>query len=189
MVCTCNPGYQGDGHTCIPVAVSLSGLRWEIPCGVDVNTSVCSVTDPPVQMATLEGLAGAQYDVALRFRGVVEEKTYTGGVADGYWYTGGSPASDNWNIYRLDISDPAQTFFLNAGSSGLFYCVRLDYTRTVRVRSGAKVTLTALSNDGQEIKNIDSGGTPIVVPGVPPAPNAYNGQFIQMDVASVTLVP
>ncbi len=186
-VCTCHPGYQGDGHTCTPVAVSLSGQRWQIPCGTDASASVCNCTDPAVQMATLGGAPGAQYDVALHFRGVVEEKTYTGGMADGFWYTGGSPAGDNWNVYRLDISDPAQTFFLNSGSSGLFYCVGLDYTRTVRVKTGAMVTLTALAIDNAEIKNIDSGGTPIVVPGVPPAPSPYNGQFVQMDVASVTL--
>jgi hypothetical protein len=40
-----------------------------------------------------------------------------------------------------------------------------------------------------EIKNLDAQGTPAVVPGVPPAPAAFDGQFIQMDVVSVERVP
>src|SRR5262249_44725110 len=32
VMCTCEPGYAGDGHTCTNVAGSLQGLRWELPC-------------------------------------------------------------------------------------------------------------------------------------------------------------
>ena len=187
--CTCKPGFQGDGHACTPVATSLLALRWEIACEQSVDAYTCSCTSPAVQSATLGGMPGAQYDVTLHFRGVVEEKTYTGGTAAGYWYTGGSPARDSWNVYRLEISDPPLSYFLNAGSSGLPYCVGLDYTRTVLVKTGATVTLTALVMDNYENKNFDSRGKPIVVPGIPPAPRPHNGQFIQMDVESVTQVP
>ena len=52
--------------------------------------------------------------------------------------------------------------------------------------AGATVTLLADVVDGHEIENVDPAGTPIIVPGVPPSPAAYNGQFIQMDVDAVS---
>jgi hypothetical protein len=184
--CACNPGYQGDGHTCSAVAVALQGLRWEIPCGGDLSSVVCGVTDPAAQTATLTGATGTTYQVALRFRGVIEQKTYSGGTVDGYFVTGGADNGDAYNVYELAVSSPAQSYFLNAGSSGITNCWVIDYTKTIPIDAGATLTLTAASKDAQEIKNIDPNGTPLVVPDVPPAPAAYNGQFIQMDVVSVT---
>jgi hypothetical protein len=42
---------------------------------------------------------------------------------------------------------------------------------------------------GKKSRNQDTTGTQIVVPGFPPAPNAYDGQFVQMDVAAVIPAP
>lgn len=188
--CVCKPGYEGDGKTCTAVAVALNGLRWEIPCGTDADAVTCNVTDPATQTATLTGAAGTTYTVSLRFRGVVEQKTYTGGTADsaagGYFYTGGAENGDGYNVYQLSISSPAQTFFLNAGASGITNCWPIDYTETMPIAAGATITLSATAKDGLEIKNRDAAtGAPIVVPDVPPAPNAYAGQFIQIDVLNV----
>jgi hypothetical protein len=189
-VCVCDSGYSGDGQTCNPVAVSLAGLRWELPCtGTGDVPESCATTSRKVTSAVLGGLAGAQYDTALRFRGVVEQTSYTGGTADGFWYTGGSPSDPKYNVYRLDVSNPPQTYFLNAGTAQLLYCVAIDYTRSLRIATGATVTLTADPLDGLEIKNRDSNGMPIVIPGIPPAPAAFDGQFIQMDVLSVSQAP
>ena len=136
----------------------------------------------------MQGTAGVTYDVVLRFRGVVEERTYTGGTQAGHWYTGGDAPdrSDPFNIYPLQVSSPAQTYCLNAGTSGIHTCDGLDYTETIEVAAGATVTLTADSVDGGQIIDIDASGNAIVVPGIAPAPNAYDGQFVQMDVVSVT---
>ena len=52
--------------------------------------------------------------------------------------------------------------------------------------SGAEVTLEAESFDLRQMRNRgDADGPPIVVPGVAPAPDWYDGQFIQMDVVTV----
>jgi hypothetical protein len=40
--------------------------------------------------------------------------------------------------------------------------------------------------DGFQLANRDAAGNPIVIAGVPPAPTAFDGQFIQMEVLSVT---
>jgi len=98
--------------------------------------------------ATAGGSSGTIYDVVLRFRGVIEQRTYEGGTQEGSWYVGGSAPSmsDTYNIYSLNISSPPQQYYLNAGTSGLTYCSGVDYTES----------------------------------------DAYDGQFLQMDVISVT---
>jgi hypothetical protein len=187
--CACNAGYDGDGHTCTAVAVTLTGLRWEIPCGGDASATVCTCTDPSPVVATLAGVSGTTYNVQLRFRGVIEQKTYTGGTADATdpsFYVGGADNGDTYNVYKLEVTAPAQTYFLNNGTSGIEHSWALDYTKTIQMTAGATITLTAAAKDASQIKNLDATNTPIVIPGIAPAPAAYAGQFIQMDVVSVT---
>jgi hypothetical protein len=134
----------------------------------------------------LGGAPGVTYDVKLHFRGVVEQKTYTGGCTDGsYWLTGGSVPNDGYNVYRLTVSSPPQTFYLNRGASSITNVWALDLTQTIRIDAGATVTLFADTVDSQEIKNVDGVGMPVSVQNVS-VMQPYNGQFIQMDVEGVT---
>ncbi len=167
---------------------ALDGLRWSLPCSNNGN-GYCDTPATDAKSATLSGNPGARYDITLRFRGVVEEKTYLYGTADGHWQTGGMPNEDLYNVYKLEIAAPAQTYYLNAGQTGLGYCVPIDYTKTVQANAGALVSLTADSIDSTQVDNHSDPGYPIVIPEIPPAPDAYNGQFIQMDVVSVTERP
>jgi hypothetical protein len=188
-LCACNAGYVGDGRSCLDVAGSLSGLRWELPCtGPPSGNNVCA-TIPPVETSTvLGGLPGIDYDVTLRFRGVIEEKTYSGGTNDGaYFQIGGTFDPSGFNVYEFEVSDPSEHYYVNRGSSDIYYCFGIDYSATVRVQSGATVTLRANAYDGAEIANEDSAGVPIVIPDIPPAPSPYDGQFVQMDVVSIRL--
>jgi hypothetical protein len=171
-----------------PVAGVLDGLRWEIPC-VGTGGSTCSAkVQKPTKTATLGGDPNQLYEVTLRFRGVVEYHSYTGGKKDGLWYVGGRSNQGSFNIYKLETSKPAQVFFLNADKSGIYRCWPIDYTRKIRVQGGSRVILSADAQDGSLISNRDDKGKPIVIPGIPPAPKSYNGQFIQMDVLSVVPV-
>jgi hypothetical protein len=183
-------GFDSDCVGCEEVAGELDGLRWELPCVETTdNPAVCTTEGfDPISVA-LAGVPGTVYDVSLRFRGVVEERTYLGGTQDGPWYTGGADPdeSDAFNVYRLDVSDPPATFHVNAGTSGLLACTRIDFTRTVRVAAGATLTLSADTRDDRQIVNRGSGGQPIVVPGVPPAPEPFDGQFVQMDVVGLAV--
>jgi hypothetical protein len=123
--------------------------------------------------------------VARDGRGVVERKAYSGGRLDGPWYVGGTPDSNRYNIYSLTVSDPAETYFLNPGTHD-DACIALDFERTVRVRGNARVTLT--TNTGTDDAQV-ANASRFVVTGIAPAPNHDDGQFVQMDVLSVTLVP
>ena len=53
------------------------------------------------------------------------------------------------------------------------------------VASGLGWNQDGVPLDALQIQNVDADGAPIVPSGVPPAPDAYDGQFIQMDVVAV----
>ena len=181
-VLACGPCPSGQ-------AATLKGLRCEMPCKRGHRGEVCRAADPrPTQTVVMEGRPGQLYRVTLRFRGVVEQHSYAGGKQDRLWYVGGHSAQGSYNIYRLHISDPEQTYYLNAGRAGIRRTWAIDYTKTLRVRGGATVTLSGDAQDGALIVNRDESNHPIIIPGVPPAPELFDGQFIQMDVTSVTSV-
>jgi hypothetical protein len=167
---------------------ALNGLRWELPCSNNFN-GYCDTPATRIKTATVMGNPGTVYDIQLRFRGVVEEKTYVDGAAVGHWQTGGVASVDLYNVYMLEIDQPPQTYYVNAGTSSLGYCVPVDFMASVKAATGATVTLSADSIDGAQVENSSEMGMPIVVPDITPAPAAYDGQFVQMDVVAVTLAP
>ncbi len=169
------------------VAATLNGLRWELPCTKAVaDPTVCETLPSVTTSATMGGTPGTTYEVTLRFRGVVEISLYDGGTANGYWQIGGAPpVGSTINVYALDVSALPQTYYVNQGVSNRVV-VALDYTETIPIEAGATVTLRADSRDSFELRNLGSDGQPIVVPGIAPAPKPFDGQFMQMDVVSVT---
>jgi hypothetical protein len=193
----CPIGFARVGSECVEVAAALDGLRWELPCfSLDPQYPqiICFTHAIQRTFTTLRGMPGRQYDVLVRVRGVIETRAWRGGrqvapfVLEGAESAATPLDADPWNIYRLDVSDPPQTYALNAGQSGEYRCHAVDATFTVRASSGAVVTLFASSVDPNrsQIRNVDDGGVPIVVAGVPPAPRAFDGQFLQVDVLGVT---
>jgi len=191
---SCQAGAACVLGQCQDVVGSFQGLRWSIPCATVLDPAECDASSPIPQSTTVQGTAGVTYAVTLRFRGAVEQKTYSGGADGGlvatgtnasFFVAGGAPSADGYNVYSLTISAPAQTVYLNSGTSYIGHCWPIDYTVTLPMQSSASVSLSADTVDGIEITNLDANGNPIVVPGIPPAPTAYNGQFIQMDVTNV----
>lgn len=83
------------------------------------------------------------------------------------------------------VSQPPSRLYLDAGPAEPYHCAAIDVTTTVTVESGAEVRLEADVYGARQIRNRDPEGEPIVVPGVPPAPDAYDGQLIQMDVVGI----
>jgi hypothetical protein len=190
-------GTDGDASACeagtsaCAVAGSLSGLLWKLPCTAYESGPACATTAATTESTQLAGTAGVTYDVTLRFRGIVEQKTYTSGCGDGTttWLQSGADNGDSFNVYKLTISSPPQTYFLNAGASNINHLFGVDFQQTVRIDAGATVTLFADAKDGQEIINVGADGTtPVMVAGTS-VTQPYNGQFIQMDVVSVAADP
>lgn len=174
-----------DGMTCVDVAGALQGLRVEIPCKPGHKPDVCNAAVAhPTKQVTVGGAPDKAYDVTVRVRGVVELNGYAGGTAQEFWYVGGAPADKKANVFKLVVGAPAQTIFLNAGSIAK-RTWPLDYTRTVRVQGGTTLTLDADSQDSKLNANRDAAGQPNIPAEVPPAPAAFDGQFLQLDVVSV----
>jgi hypothetical protein len=137
--------------------------------------------------ATLLGDPSVVYEVRLRFRGVVEQKSYSGPGRDGMFHPGATPADDGWNQFGLEVEAPKGVYYLNSGTSGTTYCFVLDEEHVVQVQGGALLTLAAHNGfDECGVRNADQDGTAIVVDGIPPAPDAVEGQFVQIDVVSIT---
>jgi hypothetical protein len=169
------------------VTTALSGLRWELPC-VGVHSGDGCATGPAVRNTlTLAGSPELTYDATLRFRGVVEVVRVDGGVGSGYFRVGGALESVGYNAYSLQVAAPSAVYYLNAGQSGPRRCYAIDYVQTISLQGQSTLTLGADPRDGFEIVNTDGDGGANLVAGVAPAPLAFDGQFIQMDV--VTVVP
>ena len=183
-------GCGSDDTITNPPIASLDDLRAELPCtGGGTAFDNCATVVSDEESATLAGEAGVTYDVSIQVTGVMEQKTYSDWTSrDGMWIEDGTPDGSSFNVVRLQISSPAQTYYLNAGESFQGLCYLLDFAKTVVMSNGATITLYAdTGGDQLSILNIDGQGVPIVAPGVPPAPAAYDGQFLQVDVVSITV--
>lgn len=176
-------------------AASLNNLIWYMPCAGAHNIPDGSCPVPPtpvVTTAVMGGTAGHLYNVGLLFRGIVEKCVYGGGTKNGNFYTGGSSVSGPANIYSLTVSDPAQVYYFNAFDTIFPIDTQIiDYMETIPIMAGATVTLTANPSDTYEAYNHDDLGNPESAPdnvaGHPiGVTQPYNGQFVQMDVISVT---
>jgi hypothetical protein len=185
----------GSGPNCEDVASGLSGLRVELPClGAGMPDFTCQSDPKSEKTTTLRGTSGTKYNLQLRFRGIVEMNTYGQGVMSDFpFQVGGVSSTGAYNIYSLLVSDPMQTYFLNAVMSSTdrkTYSELVDKTEIVPARANATVILRGEANDGYTIKNIDSIGNPNPTPqGVDLLPSPFSGQFMQVDVLSVAVTP
>jgi len=178
------------------IGASLDGYRFEFPCkeampdnpkeGADCFSGIVKgdpkKTDNFTTERTFEGEKGKRYQVTLRFRGVVEPMMYKNGKKDGdYFYIGGEPNNNTYNIYKITISSPESHYFLNRQDAVGHRIFTIDYTKTIEIEGGAKITLHGDGQNGRLISNFKK----LVVPGIAPAPMPYNGQFVQIDVVDV----
>jgi hypothetical protein len=178
---------------------SLQGLRLEVPCAnpkfnqdteCHWDQSLLQTADPAWKLKreivrTFGGKAGALYQVKLHVRGVVEPKNFEGGkVQFEHFQAGGTPVRNDYNFYSLRVSDPAATYTFNRNEAKVgHYTFPIDYRVTIPIRGGATVTMGAYDSNDVAIANHEHN----VVAGVPPAPQAFDGQFFQLDVESITV--
>ncbi len=176
---------------------AIDGARWEFPCKGELPampkegaTCECALVkgDPKTtDNFTFErpfgGDTGKKYRVTLRFRGVVEPMKYKGGTKDGdYFYIGGEGDDPNYNIYQLKVSAPASHYFLNRQDKTGHQIFTIDYTKTIEIEGGATLTFYGNGQNGKMIANFKK----LTIDSVPPAPEVFNGQFVQVNVVEVT---
>jgi hypothetical protein len=192
----------GGVAQCTNPAAPIDRQRWEVPCGGTFPDGQICATLPPGattcpasgsalvdRLVTFGGADGVPYDVTLRFRGLVEPKSYLAGSSAGdHYYVGGMPGPSGFNVYALTVSSPPQVVYLNADELETHRVFPLDHTKTLRIAGRATVRLQASDPNCGEVRNCRDVTqpvcTPYVIPGLPPD-TGYNGQFIQMDVVGV----
>jgi len=177
-------------------AAAINGFRFEFPCkdpmpenpkeGADGPSGLVTgdpkLTDNFTVQKQFGGEKGKRYKVTLRFRGVVEPMMYKGGQQVGeYFYIGGEKNNATYNVYQISISSPPAHYFLNRQDKVGHQIFTVDYTQTIEIDGGATVTFHGDGQNGRLITNFKK----LVVPGIPPAPQPFNGQFIQVDVVDV----
>ena len=169
----------------------LDTLRWELRCGSVPAGSpwLCETANRDDDDTIMRGAPGVTYSVTLRVRGVVEEKTIIGGTSAGRFHIGGDAREDDWTEAGLTISDPGSSYWLNGGRSGDDTCIGLDYSAIVSIRSGAVVRIWGATRNPYSNRNFDTSNEPIVIDGVPPAPAAFDGQFVQVDAIAIEPLP
>jgi hypothetical protein len=177
-------------------AASLAGLRLEVPCADHFNGGTeCHWDRGLLQTAdarwklkreivrSFGGEPGALYQVTLHVRGVVEPKNFSGGeVQFEHFQAGGEPVKNDYNFYSLVVSDPAATYTVNRHAEKVgHYTFPIDYRVTIPMRGGATFTMGAYDSNDVAIANHEHH----VVMGVPPAPQAFDGQFFDVQVEKI----
>jgi hypothetical protein len=235
---TAGTGMGGAGTTgcpeCTMVGTPLDAQTILMPCGMQTETRVCipmgdstrPCTNPGGNTApsysgthsfnnqiTLGGTPGVMYRISLRIRGMVEAKTYTGGMdrasngtqvpADGL-YTGGyaNNSGNGYNIYFIRTDSPLQHYYLNSIGAGSDTRIRhsvfdTDFTFDMVAAGGSTVCLVSADPNTSAIKNCaepDVGNVcnPVTLQNLDPmiasdiGNQPYNGQFMGIRVTGVT---
>ncbi len=175
---------------------AIDGYRFEFPCkepmpenpkpGADGTSAIATGDPAKTDQFTVQkqfgGEKGKRYKVTLRFRGVVEPMMYKDGEKVGdYFYIGGEKNNATYNVYQISVSEPKQHYFLNRQDKVGHQIFTIDYTQTIEIAGGASITLHGNGQNGRLITNFKK----LVVPDVLPAPEPFNGQFVQINVVDV----
>ncbi len=184
------------GANLTSIAQSIHEFRLDAPCsdanhfGADKedNCNVLSSVDRQTYQKTIGGSNATTYDVRLRIRGLTEPNTYTGGtLTPPRFYVGGRTTQAGYTAYSLTVADPPQVYFFNYNASVGHFVFQLDYEVVIPMRGGTTITFDVNGQssvpDGHGVSNRDR----VVVAGVPPAPDPFNGQFVQFDVVAVSV--
>lgn len=136
---------------------------------------------------TVGGVSGRRYALTMRVRGVIEYNTYTGGTAFGaHGYIGGTATSGTDDTWKLTISSPSQTYWLNHDSTGASNeAVVIDDVLTVIADAGATVTL---EYDAQG-PSFQGNGALLRAPGVAPFPEVFDGHFLEISLDAAQEFP
>lgn len=196
LACSLFTGQSASAEDLKSVAAALDGYRFEFPCkdpmpenpkpGADGPSALVTgdpkTTDNFTAVKKFGGEPGQRYKVTIRVRGVVEPMMYKNGQADGdYFYVGGEPNNGTYNIYELKVSAPEAHFYFNRQDTVGHRIFTIDYTKTIEIEGGATLTFHGDGQNGRMITNFSK----LVVPDVAPAPQPFNGQFIQLNVIDV----
>ena len=175
----------GDCKDCLS---NMDGWVTKAECGMSQVNHDCDLpgcTNNTKTFASDFVLAGAAADPAKNFtitfnvRGVVECKTYNGGMnrigsnatqsptGVNLFYAGGSVPGSSYNTHELHVEPKNDVgpsdWYLNAcptGFSEQHYTWLLDYEETIKVKGGSTIHYLSFDSNCREIQNCGAGAAP-----------------------------
>jgi hypothetical protein len=220
-------GNTGSGYDC----AQPSGAKCTVASGSTPPGALTPSNGVPTSW-TIGGTTGTIYDVTFRLRGIVEVTSYIGGTRDagdtsilqsqdlfqqgGTAQTSGGPSFD-YNTYELDVTPAVDgapnVYYLNSvttnenphanNSPTSHLSFAIDYTKTIQVAGGGKVSLKVTDSNCTEVQNCGptSGNTcaaprTVALTGSMPAaptnfvqpfqqPSGRYGQWLFFDITAV----
>jgi hypothetical protein len=134
------------------------------------------------------GKAGTVYDVKLRVRGIFEPTIIKGGETPypqhPYFKVGGTVDAIDWSHWRIEVSEPKQTYWLNHYPQFSHTIYKEDFEATIPVAAGATVVIGVIDGNDRQIDNGKTGpDRQQIIEGVVNKPLA--GQMLRLDVTGV----
>ncbi len=136
------------------------------------------------------GAPGTTYDVRLRIRGLFEPTTIVEGTtpdpAHPYYQVGGRIRARDWSAWHIEVSNPAQTYWLNHYPRVGHIIHKEDFEATIPMAAGATVTVRVVDGNDRQIDNAEPGldDRMQLITGVTGQP--LDGQMLRLDVVRVT---
>lgn len=157
--------------------------------GLTVRPTVLDATDD----IQLNRDPSTLYNLTIRIRGKMEPKAYENGVLNGTsdadrWYVGGNPINSTWNWYRITVSNPPQTYYINPDPPLVGNMNVRDFTRVIPAYGDAILEIYANSVDMSQISRPDVSPPPDDDPKHPllaGTASAIYGQFAQVDIINI----
>jgi hypothetical protein len=140
---------------------------------------------------TIGGQASTTYEVTVRVRGIFEPTTINGGTVPlpdhRYFKVGGTVAAADYSAWKIKVSSPAQTYWLNHYPSTSHTIYLEDFEATITVAGGAKVVVGANDGNDRQIDNGEEGPADRrrVIEGV--TDEVLDGQMLRLDVVRVVV--
>ena len=140
------------------------------------------------QSFTIGGKPGTVYEVRLRIRGIFEPTTITGGDTPDpehpYFKIGGTVSTPDWSQWRIEVSEPKQTYWLNHYPSVGHRIYKEDFEATIAVAAGSTVVIGVTDGNDREIDNAKVGpDRQQIISGVVDDP--LPGQMLRLDIVQV----
>ena len=140
------------------------------------------------QSFTIGGKAGTVYEVTLRIRGIFEPTTITGGDTPDpehpYFKAGGTVSTPDWSQWRIEVSEPKQTYWLNHYPSVGHTIYKEDFEETIAIAAGSTVVVRVTDGNDRQIDNAKiAPDRQQIIAGVVDHP--LPGQMLRLDIMRV----
>jgi hypothetical protein len=174
------------------VVAGLHELFLHDPCTGDYppQPDTCLHAQRHERTVTAGGTAGVVYDVRLRIRGLFEPTTIRDGEAPlephPYYQVGGTIRARDWSAWHIEVSEPAQTYWLNHYPRVSHTIYKEDFEATIPVAAGATITVRVVDGNDRQMDNAEDGlaDRRQIIEGVTDTPQP--GQMLRLDVVRVT---